>query len=81
MSAELKPENQDGPETENKEAITSQPSIRWYIIPVFLGIIGGLIGYFAVRRRDEEMADNLLLVGLLTTPALVFLMVVLYWTL
>jgi hypothetical protein len=68
-------------ETARTEAVDHKPSSRRYLTPVFLDILGGLIGHFSVRGKDKNMADNLVLVGLLTTPALIFIIVVLYWEL
>jgi hypothetical protein len=42
-----------------------RPSIAWYLVPVFLSIIGGIIMYFALRNRDRKMADRGILVGVL----------------
>lgn len=40
------------------------PSILWYLVPFFLSIIGGLIGYVAVKDQDEDMAKGLLVFGI-----------------
>lgn len=42
----------------------TQPTKLWYLVPLFFGIIGGLIGYVAVKDEDEEMATNLLMFGI-----------------
>ncbi|MFY3741041.1 MAG: hypothetical protein HMLIMOIP_001488 [Candidatus Nitrosomirales archaeon] len=39
-------------------------SAAWYLLPVLLGIIGGIIGYFAVRHDDPTLAKRLLYVGI-----------------
>jgi hypothetical protein len=44
-----------------------RPTRAWYLIPFFLIILGGIIGYFAVKGDDKKMANNLLLVGILMT--------------
>ena len=45
----------------------SEPRTRskaWYILPVFMGIIGGIIAYFAVKRDDPKLGSNCLKVGI-----------------
>jgi hypothetical protein len=41
-----------------------KPSNVWYLLPILLGILGGLIGYFAIKGKDKKMAKNILYVGL-----------------
>jgi len=41
------------------------PSSLWYILPIALGLIGGLIAYVYVRDDDSEMAKDLFTVGLI----------------
>ena len=46
----------------------SEPRTRsraWYILPVFFGIIGGIIAYFAVKRDDPKLGNNCLKVGII----------------
>jgi len=42
----------------------TEPTKLWYLVPFFFGIIGGLIGYVAVKGEDDEMATNLLMFGI-----------------
>jgi uncharacterized membrane protein YeaQ/YmgE (transglycosylase-associated protein family) len=37
----------------------------WYILPIFLGWIGGLIAYFILRRDDPRKAKNCLYLGII----------------
>ena len=41
-----------------------QKSKLWYLLPVFLGIIGGVIAYFVLRKDDPAKAKNCLYLGL-----------------
>ena len=41
-----------------------QRSNWWYLVPIFLGIIGGIIAYFALRKDDRKKAKKCLYIGL-----------------
>lgn len=41
----------------------SKPTRAWYLVPLLLSIIGGIIGYFAVKNDDKPMANRLLIIG------------------
>lgn len=51
---------------EIEEALES-PSLMWYLVPFFFGILGGIVGYVAVKDRDEDMAFGLLWFGIIWT--------------
>ena len=39
----------------------------WYLVPILFGIIGGIIGYYALRRDAPEKAKKCLDLGLSIT--------------
>jgi len=39
----------------------------WYLLPFFLGIIGGLIAYLVVKDDDKELAKYCLYLGIIMT--------------
>lgn len=41
-----------------------QRSKAWYLMPIFLGIIGSLITHFALRHDDPKMARNCWIIGI-----------------
>ena len=45
----------------------------WFLLPIFFGIIGGIIAYFILRNDDPKKAKNCLYVGIaLMVAGLVF---------
>jgi len=36
----------------------------WFLLPVFFGIIGGIIAFFVLRRDDPHKASNCLYLGI-----------------
>ena len=54
----------------------------WYLVPIFLGIIGGLIAYLILKNDDPKLAKRCLIVGILLTiiPVIIGFSVVLYGT-
>ena len=36
----------------------------WYLFPIFLGLIGGIIAYFVLRNDDRKKAKNCLYIGI-----------------
>ena len=44
------------------------PQIRskwWYLLPIFLGVIGGVIAWFALKYTDRKLAKNCLILGII----------------
>ena len=42
-----------------------QRSNWWYLLPIFLGIIGAIIAYFALRKDDRQKAKKCLYLSLI----------------
>lgn len=36
----------------------------WFLLPIFLGIIGGIIAFFVLRHDDPRKAKNCLYLGI-----------------
>ena len=73
MGAETKPTTIDKSESTDKK-----PSKLWYLLPIFLTWIGGIIGYFLVKDRDKEFAKRLLIVGLALTIIPIIIVVIIF---
>jgi len=39
-------------------------SNTWFLLPIFFGMIGGIIAFFILRRDDPRKARNCLYVGI-----------------
>jgi hypothetical protein len=37
----------------------------WYLVPIVFSIIGGVIGYFILKDDDKELANQLLIIGVI----------------
>jgi uncharacterized membrane protein len=48
----------------------------WYLLPIFLGIIGAIIAYFALRNDDRKKAKKCLYLGLILWAILIFVQLV-----
>ncbi|WP_148699536.1 hypothetical protein [Candidatus Nitrososphaera evergladensis] len=64
----------------NDSASTQKPSLAWYLLPIFLNWVGGLIMYLAIRNRSQEMAKKGLFLSLALTAAAVAIYLVMSFT-
>ena len=39
-------------------------SNAWFLLPIFFGVLGGIVAYFILRKDDPRKARNCLYVGL-----------------
>jgi uncharacterized membrane protein YeaQ/YmgE (transglycosylase-associated protein family) len=47
---------------------TQAPKIKskwWYLLPIFLGVIGGIIAWVTLKSFDRKMAKNCLILGVI----------------
>lgn len=50
--------------------LSTEPKRRsgmWYLLPIFLSIIGGVIAYFVIKEDDPKKAKNCLYLGIALT--------------
>ena len=52
----------------------------WYLLPIFVGLIGGIISYFAIRRDDPQKAKKCLWVGIILTAINIIVQISLFST-
>jgi len=36
----------------------------WYLLPIFVGMIGGIIAYLVIRKDDPHKAKNCIYIGI-----------------
>jgi len=50
-------------------SLPSEPrnSKAWYLIPIFLGIVGGIIMFVILRQENRDMAKNGMILGVVMT--------------
>ncbi len=53
----------------------------WFLLPIFLGVVGGLISYFVIRSDDPDKAKNNLYLGIALTVVEVAVSLAFYWIL
>ena len=51
----------------NSNTATRSRSGFWYVLPIFGGIIGGIISWLAIRYDDPKKARNCLILGAVLT--------------
>lgn len=43
------------------------PNKAWYLLPIFFGLLGGIVMYFIVREDNKQMAKNGLILSVILT--------------
>lgn len=57
------------PKAENYSEPTKRPSKAWYLIPIFFGIIGGLVMFLVLKDENRRMAKKGLILGIIMAVA------------
>ena len=52
------------PEKSGGEHTEKSRSNMWYLLPILVGMIGGIIAYLAIRKDDPRKAKNCIYIGL-----------------
>lgn len=46
--------------------LPSKPAGKiWYLLPIFLGLVGGIIGWAVIKKRNSKRAKNILILGII----------------
>ncbi len=57
-----------------------RPTSLLYLVPIFMGLLGGILMYIAVKDQNQEMANDGMFVGVLITFIGIFLFVIIFFT-
>ena len=60
-----------------EEVSSGRPTLLWYLVPFFFGILGGIVGYVGTKDEDKDMANGLLLFGAIWS----IILYIFYWIL
>ena len=52
------------------------PSKAWYLLPIFFGIIGGIVMYLVLKDTDRKMAKKGIILSIILTVAIFVISVV-----
>ena len=53
--------------SKNTNVERKNPSKAWYLLSIFLGILGGLAMYFIIKDDNRQMAKNGLILSIILT--------------
>lgn len=53
---------------------TKNRSSVWYALPIFSGVLGGIIAYGVIGHDDPQKARNCLLIGFIPTAGLLIIL-------
>jgi hypothetical protein len=53
-----------GQKSSSNSQISEKRSNFWYLLPIFLSLIGGIIAYFILRNSDPKKAKNCIFIGI-----------------
>ena len=62
--------------TKKEPKVRKKPSNWWYLLPILLSVIGGIIGYFLFRNRNKDFAKRLLIIGFIMFAVLIVLQII-----
>ena len=52
------------PEKSGGEHTEKSRSSMWYLLPILVGMIGGIIAYLIIRKDDPHKAKNCIYIGI-----------------
>ncbi len=53
-----------------------KPTPLLWLVPIFMGLLGGILMYISVKDENQEKANNAILVGFLSSITMIFVYIV-----
>ena len=54
-----------------EESSNVKPTKLLWVFPLFMGLLGGILMYIAIKDEDQQKANDGILVGILSTIAMI----------
>ena len=64
-------ESMESIKTSQKQDYRQKPTRLLYLVPIFMGLLGGVLMYIAVKDQDQEMANDGMFWGVISSIAIV----------
>ena len=61
-----------------EEPVKEKPTRLLYLVPVFMGLLGGVLMYIAVKEQNQEMANNGMFWGVISFMAQVVILIMIW---
>ena len=61
-----------------EESVKEKPTRLLYLVPVFMGLLGGVLMYIAVKDQNQEMANNGMFWGVISFMAQVVILIMIW---
>ena len=55
----------------NLADVKIKPTPLLWLVPIFMGLLGGILMYIAVKDQDQEKANSAILVGIVSTIVMI----------
>lgn len=57
----------------NLADVRLKPTFLLWLVPIFMGLLGGILMYIAVKDQDQAKANNAILVGIIPTVVIIII--------
>ncbi len=68
----------DEPVKDENHSKVDEPYGAMWVIPIFLGLLGGILGYIALKDHDQKRANDMMSYGIYSTVISIVLIIFIY---